>query len=159
RWLRAAQYPAVWRREGAAPRRHLRGQAGRAAKTSDRAPLGLLSSCSPKLRLVMRRWSLRSRIGHELHQRAVWITKIDAGARALRAEALHRSAFNGNGAALQMCNRIRDRPDPFETQIAVARRDRDASDLGRLHAGPMNIELPIAEAIGIADRSRHQFGA
>src|SRR5262249_32842867 len=79
--------------------------------------------------------------------------------RPLRAEALHRPAFDRDTAPLKMRNSVRYRPVPFETQVAIAGRDRDAGDLRRLHAGSMNVELPIAETISIADRPRHQLGA
>src|SRR5215471_10522433 len=58
-----------------------------------------------------------------------------------------------------MRNRFRDRPSPFKTQIAVARRHRDTGDLRRPHTRPMDIELPVTEPIGIAGRPRDQFGA
>ena len=58
-----------------------------------------------------------------------------------------------------MRNRFRDRPSPFKTQIAVARRHRDTGDLRRPHARPMDVELLVAEPIGIADRPRYQFSA
>src|SRR6059058_982046 len=96
---------------------------------------------------------------HEFHQRAVRIAEIDAGAGALGTEALHRPALDGNAAALQMGNGVSDRAAPFKTQVAVARRDRNASHLRRAHARSMHVELFVAEAIGVAGRARYQFGA
>jgi hypothetical protein len=59
-----------------------------------------------------------------------------------------------------MCDRVVDWPAPFETKIAIAGLHRQSRHLSRLHAGPMNIELLVAEAIGkAARRPRHQFGA
>ena len=58
-----------------------------------------------------------------------------------------------------MRNRFRDRPSPFKTQIAVARRHWDTGDLRRPHARPMDVELLVAEPIGIAGRPRFLFSA
>src|SRR5271169_4800456 len=52
-----------------------------------------------------------------------------------------------------------DWPLPFEAEIAVAGLHRQSSYFCRFHAGPMHVELLVAEAVGKADRTRHQFGA
>src|SRR5215475_2609697 len=51
-----------------------------------------------------------------------------------------------------------DRPLPFEAEIAIARRHRQARNLCRLHAGSVHIELLVAETIGPTSRPLHQFG-
>jgi hypothetical protein len=48
-------------------------------------------------------------------------------------------------------NGVGDRAKPFEAQIAVARRDRQARHLGRGDAGAMDVELPVAEPVSVAD--------
>src|SRR5690349_24718443 len=57
-----------------------------------------------------------------------------------------------------MRNRIRDRSNPFKAQVAIARRDGQARHLGRPNTRSMDIELLVAEAIGVPRRSRYQFG-
>ena len=99
------------------------------------------------------------RIGNKLHQRAVGIAKIDAAARPLGAEALERAALDGDTAAFKMDHGLGDRSAPFEAQIAVAGRDRKTRHLRRLDARPVDVELTIAEAIGVAGWPRHQLGA
>ena len=74
-------------------------------------------------------------VGNEFQQRAVGIAKIDAGAGALGAEALHRPGVDRNAAALEVDDGIPDRPVPLEAQIAVARSDRKPCHLGRVKAG------------------------
>ena len=99
------------------------------------------------------------RIRHEFHQRAVGIAEIDAGALPLGAEALQRTPLDGDTAALKVLYRIRDRSAPFKTKIAVAGRDRKPRHFRGLDAGAMNVELPVAETIGVADRPGDQLGA
>src|SRR5215470_13684385 len=57
-----------------------------------------------------------------------------------------------------MRNRVGDRSAPFKTQIAIARRYRDARDFGRPHSRPMDVKLFVAEPISVAGRPRDQFG-
>src|ERR1700691_4995989 len=84
-------------------------------------------------------------VGHELHQRAVGIAEIDAGARTLGAEALHRPALDANTATIERGDGIGDRPYPFEAQVAVARCHRQPLHLRGLAARAMNVELLVAE--------------
>src|SRR5690348_11390257 len=58
-----------------------------------------------------------------------------------------------------MRNRLGDRPVPFEAEIAVAGLDGQPRHLRRLHAGPMHVELAVAEAVGEADGPRDELGA
>src|SRR5262249_3006910 len=84
-------------------------------------------------------------VRHELHQRAVRIAEVDAGAPALGAEALHRPGLDLDAAAAEMGDGVGDRSRPFEAEIAVARLHRQPRDLGRLHARAMHVELLVAE--------------
>ena len=99
-----------------------------------------------------------SSVRHEFHQRAVGIAEIDAGARALGAVALHRPEFDAHALAPEMRDRVGDRPDPFEAEIAVAGRDRKPRDRRASRRGRA-VELLVAEPIGEARRPHHQFGA
>src|SRR5262245_66543377 len=58
-------------------------------------------------------------IADELHQRAVRIAEIDAGAVALGAEALHWPGLDHNVVLIQVRDGVIDRSAPFEAQIAV----------------------------------------
>ena len=53
---------------------------------------------------------------------------------------------------------IRDRPDPFEAQIAIVRRNGNPRHLHWLYRRSMHVELLIAEAIRVAGRPGDQFG-
>src|SRR5215813_10670226 len=80
-------------------------------------------------------------VRHELHQRAVRIAEVDAGAPALGAEALHRAGFDGDAAAAEMRDRVGDRAHPLEAEVAVAGLHRQPRDLGRFDARAVYVEL------------------
>src|SRR5262249_12199058 len=97
--------------------------------------------------------------GDEFQQRTVGVAEIDAGAGASCAEALDRPGVDGNAAALEMDDGIRDRPVPLKAKIAVARCDRQPRHLGRTKAWTMQVELRGTETIGPALRAANEFGA
>src|SRR5215510_4089447 len=78
---------------------------------------------------------LCSLIRHEFKQRPVGIAKIHAGALAFGAVAFHRSKFDRDPLALQMCNSIGDRSLPLEADVAIAGLYRQASNDHAAHAG------------------------
>src|SRR5690242_2074654 len=57
-----------------------------------------------------------------------------------------------------MRDRLLDRAVPFETEIAVAGLHRQPRHLRRMDAGPMHVELAVAEAVGKAHRAGDQLG-
>src|ERR1700730_18420439 len=107
----------------------------------------------------MRAWPLRSPIRHEFQERAVGIAEIHAGTLPLRAVAYDRPEFDRDLMALEMIDRVGDRPLPLEADVAVPGLHRQARHDHAAHAGPMEIELGIAEPIGIEGTAWHHFGA
>src|SRR5215471_4750541 len=103
--------------------------------------------------------SVIAMIGNEFQQRAVGVAEIDAGAGALRAEALDRPGVDWHAAALKVDDGVGNRPIPLEAEVAVARLDRKARHLGRMKARSMQIELGGAEPIGPALRAPNKLGA
>src|SRR5262245_13301151 len=103
--------------------------------------------------------SVVAMVGNEFQQRAVGVAKIDAGAGALRAEALDRPGVDRDAAALKVDDGVGNRPIPLEAEVAVARLDRKARHLGRMKARSMQIELRGAEPIGPALRAPNKLGA
>src|SRR5262249_49191543 len=98
-------------------------------------------------------------IGNELEQRAIGVAKIDARPRPLRAEAFGRPGVDLHAAALEMSDGRRDRPVPFETEIAVAGLDGQPRHFGGMKARTMQIELHGAESICPALRPGDELGA
>jgi hypothetical protein len=58
-----------------------------------------------------------------------------------------------------MLHRIRDRTVPFEAEVAVAGLNRQPRHLGGMKAGPVQIELRGAEAVGPTLRAANELGA
>src|SRR5260370_38875197 len=103
--------------------------------------------------------SILAVIGNELQQRTVGIAEIDADAGPFGAEALDRPGVNRDPAALKVDDGVRNRPVPLEAEIAVAGLDRKPRHLGRMKAGPVQIELRRAEPVGPALRAPNELGA
>src|SRR5262245_51827672 len=124
-----------------------------------RRPWVLGSQAAERLDRVGLPWSALRGVRDKVEQRTVRIAEIQAGARALGAEALHRSGVNGNAAAAEVCDRICDRPFPFKAKVAVAWLDGKARHFSGREAGPVQIELHRTEAIGPAIGATDQLGA
>src|SRR6266478_8419917 len=103
--------------------------------------------------------SILAVIGNEFQQRTVGIAEIDAGAGAFGAEALDRPGVDRDPAALEVGDGVGNRPVPLEAEIAVAGLDRKPRHLGRMKAGPVQIELRRAEPVGPALRTPNELGA
>src|SRR5262249_5075126 len=98
-------------------------------------------------------------IGNEFQQRTVGVAEIDAGAGPFGAEALDRPGVDRDPAALKVGDGVRNRPVPLEAEIAVAGLDRKPRHLGRMKAGPMQIELRRAEPVGPPLPTPNELGA
>src|SRR6185312_1112928 len=98
-------------------------------------------------------------VADELHERAIRIAEIDAGAFALPAEARHRSQLDLDAVGAQMLHRTLDRAVPAETEIAVSGLDRDARQRLGLHARPVAIQLLAAQPENVgATFARNRLG-
>src|SRR5262249_14092293 len=98
-------------------------------------------------------------VGNEFQERAVGVAEIDAGAGPLGAEALHRPGLDGNAAALEVNDGVRDRPVPLKANIAVARSYRKPCDLRRRKSRSMQVELRGAETVGPTLWPLNELGA
>src|SRR5262252_1133014 len=105
------------------------------------------------------RSSVASLIRHKFEQRAVRIAEIHAGALTLGAIAPHRTQLDCYPVARQMRDGIADRALPLEANVAVTGLHRQACHDHAAHAGPVEIELGIAEPIRKKLPARYDFGA
>jgi hypothetical protein len=98
-------------------------------------------------------------IRNELEQRPVGVAKIDTHALAFCPKPLEGPQFHRDVAASQMRDRRVDGPMPFETQIAVARLDRQPRHWRGIKARTVHIELRPTEPVRPPGNLFDEFGA
>jgi hypothetical protein len=91
----------------------------------------------------------RRSVADQFEQRSVRIAEVDARAAALAARALDRAELDLDAVRAQALDRRFDRPVPHEAQVAVSRTHRIGSPRVRLAARAVDVQLLVAEAIGV----------
>jgi hypothetical protein len=83
----------------------------------------------------------------EFEQAAVRVAEVDAPSLAPRALAPHRAELDPHAVGAQVIDRVLDWSGPDEAEIASARLYREPRNRVWLEAGPMDVELLVAEAV------------
>ena len=120
-----------------------------------------LSVAAPVAQWIEQRFALTNKASSSVRCLAlsIRIPEVDAHPVAGRPVSSHRSELDLDAGAVQVRDRVVDRPGPHEAEIAPAWLHRELRDGRGLHAGAVHVELLSPEAVRPTRPDRDELGA